>query len=412
MSKQLFQKLLFHILYFDLIVCFNSVLWVNDHIALVNITLIIGIALSIIQKILDNKNQYNNYDSKTFFYAILGYIVFLIFVYINGYDERTKFIFGKWIIMPLFCLLFFILPRYSKSKIHFLLLTFFINLSCIDLYIFFKYYILIVVEEGKSLPSESWNNFIDFLDKFIMPFRFIHLYVSIINLFALIAACLIFKESKGKYRRIGIFIFMSIFVLMIFFLASRMQVLLLVFFGVSYLYKFQLSRVSFNNKILGFFILCSILLLCINFIPTTALKYQKLKEELGYYVNSNYEEILNGPDYRLRGYFHSFDAIAKSPLSGIGFKKIYELYGDNKWPLNQYLFFALAYGIPFAVIQFISLFISLIYLNKKSKFIFFTLFFYCCYFMYSCVETSLLHRDSFYFFSCWLYFSLYLNEID
>lgn len=74
------------------------------------------------------------------------------------------------------------------------------------------------------------------------------------------------------------------------------------------------------------------------YIPTLKLKINKLGEELNYYSNSSYNEILNGPDYRLTSYFKGFELIKKSPIKGIGFKNCSEAFQNTSKPLNNYLF--------------------------------------------------------------------------
>lgn len=397
-------------IYIALIVCINSTLWVNKHLAITNISLGVLCALLVIKRVLQ-KDFRTNYPVVVLLITLSSFFIAYLFVFIFGADLGSHYMFNKWIAWPQLALVFMLLPTYSFKRIRLVIITLLVNILLIDMYILIKYVDLIILKEGKTLPPGTNTNYIDVFEGYILPLGYIHLFIAVVNLVAIVFNAYLVESTKEFIKRILLFLTMFFFLAMVHFLGSRYCILTSYAFCISYLYKKYLNQFSPIIIVLFTSIFLIAVAVLVNGIPTASIKWAKLIEEFSYYYHSSYNDILHGPDYRLRGYFVSFQCLKEHPW-GIGIDRIFELYGDNRWPLNSYLFMAMAYGIAFGILQLFLHTSLFYYYSFHSKFTFFAIWMALIFLTYSCIENVLWHRDSFYFLGTIIFSSIYFSRIE
>lgn len=377
-----------------------AIFLIDDHIAIHSITFSIVLALLVIHAIITKKLP-NGIPDALLVIIIIGYVVFSIgAANSTGVTSDSIYLIRRWKIFVIYGLIFYFLPIQKKELYYTLFIVFMLMVCIFNFYTLYKYYDLIIVNQGKALPDASWINFMDLMKPYILPLDFYHHTLSLFNTLSL--AFIYFLWKKMPQMK-WIFVFSaSFFVFMIHFYGSRTGI------GVFYILVLVYSIVNFMNQKYAFLKICGLVLvafLCVFgsyfLIPTLKLKADKLGEEFSFYANSSYEQILNGPDYRLPSYFKAFEIIKKSPIKGIGFEEIGLKFKNTSKPLNNYIYLILVLGIPVGLVLFISHFIHLFWIRNFKEFNLVIISFFVLHFMYSFSDAGLFYVDYFYFFSFW-----------
>lgn len=286
-------------------------------------------------------------------------------------------------------------------------LTFILTNSVLAFITVYNYVDLIYIHHAEGLHP-SWVNFIDMLYDKIIPYHIYHHLLSIFTVFSiyLCFVCLSLKVYLlGRFERI-LLIFLLIFLIaFIHFLSARIGLLIFYFWVIIYIiqmvrkYKVQLSYIT---PILLMLLL--IFSLIYTFIPTIHVKAQLTFNELSYYVQSDYEQIKNGPDYRLKSYFIAIEDIKNAPLHGIGYENIVEKLKGKAHPHNIYLFYGVFFGLPLAVAIALFTYLPLFFAKRPLEVSILVL--YAMHTLYSFTDVSLEIKTYFYFFSFWLPFMM------
>lgn len=299
----------------------------------------------------------------------------------------------------------FIINWHSKKQYYAVFMSFVLTntvFACITIY---NYYDIIYTHHGAGLHP-TWINFIDMMYDKIIPFQMYHHLLSVFTVFSinLICECLhkkMFLINKyEKYLQISLLIFLVGF---LHFLSARIGILLFYIGLIVILVYFTYTKkivVKYSLAALASMIL--ILITSYAYVPTFRIKADLTANEILFYVVSDANTIENGPQYRLKPFFGAFKSIAKFPLKGIGNDQVKPKAVANLMPHNIYVFYAMFYGVPLAIL--IALFTFLPLVIQKMTVNSGLVFIYLLHILYSFTDNTLELKVYFYFFSFWMPF--------
>ncbi len=363
--KNINQVLITYLLPISLIIFGISLLFVEGYIAISSISLVALIILLFLSN-LCKKEISKSIPNYVIISILSTFLILVLGIFIsNGYSFYNSATWIKRWAMFCYCgMIFYLLPKQPKIVYFLLLVSFILVILSIDMYVFYKYYQIIIIDKGTHLPESTWINFIDLMGIYILPFRYTHHTLAFFNIFAISLSIYLIKLLP-KYTYFLI-LFSVLMILMVHFYSSRMAIFVMYILAGVYAYSFvrnfKYKFITFVSVLLLLILSLSIL---INKIPTLGLKVEKLKTELKFYQVSSYEEIKNGPEYRLKSYFIAFDYLKNNFWKGIGLSNMGEAFEhDTKpYPLNNYLYLAVAIGVPCAILIFIFHFFPFIFTN-------------------------------------------------
>lgn len=382
---------------FNLVV---SIFLIDNHIAIHSITFSIVLALLVFRAII-KKEIPNGIPFPLLLVIFFGYVFFAIgTANSTGVNSDSVYLIRRWKIFPVYALIFFLLPTQKKELYYILLLIFISAVFLLNGYALYKYYDLIIVNQGQTLPDASWINFMDLMKPYILPFDFYHHTLSLFC--ALSLAFVWYLWCKLPTLKIFFLIVIPFFVFMIHFYGSRTGIVVFYLLLLFYLFnEFSKQKQAFLKITFTCLISSVFMVMSYFFVPTLKLKTDKLVEEITFYKNSNYDQILNGPDYRLPSYFKAFEIIKQHPIAGVGFKSINTYFKNTSKPLNNYIFLTLVLGIPIGVFLFFTHFCFVYYIQKLEGIDLILLSFFVLHFLYSFSDAALFYVDYFYFFAFW-----------
>lgn len=406
--RSIAEKVYYYLLPIALLVSTVAVHLAGKHIAFTNISLGVLTGLVVLKYVFKKAYQ-QNVPIDISVSILLSYVVFSLGVFIsNSNYEETYFSVKRWLVWPQILLIFYLLPIQKRHTYLGMLGVFVAFLFFVDLYVFYKYIHLIVINKGSDLPSESWVNFIDLMRSYIIPFRYYHHFLAFMNIFGLGVVWFLSKKSNIS-KLVWLFVG-CVYIAAIHFLAARMAIFTFYVICLFCIYFYGLKKLKYGMLVgaISALIFAVVLSVFVNLIPTLNLKYAKLKEEISFYKSSSYEQILNGPDYRLKGYFNGIEVLKDNLWVGVGLNNIGKTFSGTTWPLNNYLYLAVALGLPVAILLFLCHFYPAVRARNTDtgKLI---LLFYGTHFFYSFTDTSLMLRDSLLFFCFW---SVALQHLD
>lgn len=377
-----------------------AIFLIDDHIAIHSITFSIILALLVIQAIV-TKQIPSGIPLALLIVIILGYVFFAIGASNStGLTPDSIYLIRRWKIFAIYALIFYLLPVQKNELYFILLIVFLLTVAFLNTYVLVKYYDLIIINKGKTLPDASWINFMDLMKPYILPLDFYHHTLSLFNTLCL--AFVFFLWNKIPKLKLFFSVLVPFFIFMIHFYGSRtgIAVFYILFFIYTLLY-FKNQKNAIIKILSATLVAISSILISYFYIPTLKLKADKFLEEINFYANSSYDEILHGPDYRLPSYFKAFELIKKSQINGIGFKEIDLKFKNTSKPLNNYVFLTLVLGIPIGFILFISHFIHLFWVKNLKGINLVIVSFFILHLVYSISDAALFYIDYFYFFGFW-----------
>lgn len=177
-----------------------SIFLIDDHIAIHSITFCIVLGLLVLQSII-SKTIPKGIPTWLLVYISLGYLFFVIgSANSTGISSDSVFLIRRWKIFVVYALVFYFLPTQKKEIYFTLMLLFCIMVLLFNTYTLYKYYDLIIVNNGKSLPDASWINFMDLMKPYILPLDFYHHTLSLFNTLSLLFVYFMWnKTPKLKY---------------------------------------------------------------------------------------------------------------------------------------------------------------------------------------------------------------------
>lgn len=400
-----FNTINFYLLPTSLVSLIIGLLFVEGFMAVSNIALgAVGI-LVILDSILNNRIS-KSIPTSVLFCSIFSFLILFIGVNFSSKigDGSINWV-KRWAIFVYFGLIFYLLPKQNSKVYVIMLLSFIIPILCIDFYVLYKYYYLIIVNKGANLPSETWINFMDLMGIYIFPFRYTHHTLAFFNILALSMIWFISKYFNASFINKFITFFLILFIFfMVHFYSSRMAVFVLYLITLVCIFtEFKNFKYGKLFSFITFVILIFTLYFSINKIPTLKLKADKLITELDFYKVSSIQQIKNGPEYRLKSYFISLESLKNNFWYGIGLKNMGAPFEHNSspYPLNNYLYLAVAIGFPFAFCIFILHFFPLFKINIFTDIGLVILTIYLSHFFYSLIDAAIILPVYVKFFAFW-----------
>lgn len=368
-----------------------SLLFVEGYVAISSIAMGSLATILVIFSILEKKIE-KSIPNSILISVVLGFLFLCIGLLASksGYNGSITWI-KRWAIFVYCACIFYMLPKQSKKTYLLLILSYIAAIFLIDVYVYFMYFKIIIIDKGVSMPENTWINFIDLMGVYILPFRYTHHTLAFFNVFAIALGIFLLKKLVSIKYLIGTVILCMIF--MVHFYSSRMAVLVLYISLSLHLYvSFKESKYKIQLTLIAILLLMISLFGLIKNIPTLNLKTEKLFTEIEFYKISSYEDIKNGPEYRLKSYFIAFEYVEQNFWTGIGLPKMGSAFNHEHqpYPLNNYLYLAVALGVPFALLimicHFYPFFISNIYSNIGLV----IAAFYSSLFFYSLIDSAII----------------------
>lgn len=317
--------------------------------------------------------------------------------------------------LPVYGIVIMLLPELKQQQF-FLFFKAFIAMSialcCVVLY---KYYDLIILNNGAEFIHPTWRNFIDMLYTFIIPFKIIHHTFSFFLLFASFLAYYLFKnENTSKISKIFLVVSFTFLAFMLHFISARLSLLLF------YLFLFyEIIRLTINKSIsykTSLYIAISAIVLFFTLyqaIPT-------LRNKINFTIlnkvapNDIVATESSQKNIRLITYKIGWEAVTENMWKGISvgeedeyFKKLNARYFHEKSllrarPENQFIYNAATLGLPLSLVLIVLFFFPLFHQFKKNSLLFNAL--YIITLIYFFTHHPLQEKQFFYFIAFWIPF--------
>jgi hypothetical protein len=377
---------------------------INRHITLPSIGLAVLGGCVILKMIIERKIS-SAFDIRMLicFWAIFGIFCFACYF-------KKKVLTFKSIILGYSLIAFFFTWK-DKRQYYAVFMAFILTNTVFAIITLYNYYDLIYVHKAQGLDI-TWVNFIDMMYDKIIPSHLYHHLLSVFTVFSIylcyncLAKNLYLINKAEKYLQVFLLVFLAGF---LHFLSARIGLLLFYIGLISWIfYSLGQRRSSIIYLITALFIVSALLLAFYFIIPTIKIKTALTFNEISFYMHSDYNEILNGPNYRLKTYLSAIEDIRQSPIHGIGSGQISEKIKNMSLPHNIYLFYSLFLGLPVAIALLIFTYTPLFFIKKRIGVS--VLVIYFIHTIYGLTDMSLEIREYFYFFSFWLPFMISYEE--
>jgi len=337
------------------------------HIAIPNIALATGIAASILVMIL-NKEVKFNLSPKIFIFSIGFVAIYFIACIINNETSNTIIdqIRYRSIIIG-YTILIFIMPKLNANQIRMVLWAFALTVFILEIVFCRNYYIYAILEKGKSFYNPEWRFSMDRITMYISPFKILNHAFSIYAFMSIGFLYYVYQTTNIKIEKIASIFFITISIIFIHFMGSRIGLFCLYSTSIYMLYKTNSISITYKLTILGLMILIAVA--SFEYVPTFRDKILRTSSEF------NDGVLYNGAANRMFSYKVGIDIVREHFWKGVSlgktnsfFVEYYKLHYPNlkeydyARPHNQFLFNAALWGVPltilFIIIMYCPLFIS------------------------------------------------------